>query len=126
MEKSIESVENINIRSTPIVFYLRERIEDIDDLIRYFTRWTPIIRSRTYKSKRRLNLKNILFYETVRYLAVEISNDYRFDKAVPIKPLDKFETCVICGMRAIQRELKLKPNLNHVKYLLVQRTLMQD
>ena len=125
----IDRVTRINTSQTPIVEYLKGRVpsEMIKD---WSSNWGDLDREGLAKGdlnsrdiKANLTQIHTSFFRKVNELAEEISEDPNFEKAVAIKPLNKYQTCVISGLRERQKELGIRPNLNQVKYVLVMRAL---
>ena len=66
---------------------------------------------------------HISFFNFVTELAKAIQFSGNFDNAKKIVPLDKYQTCVISGLREMQVNRGYKPNINQFKYSLVKRAL---
>jgi hypothetical protein len=120
-ESEIDRITSINVTQTPIKELLKNEISD--DNIRYMSKFPSFISSGIYSDKKLLHKIHEVFYETVRKLAAKISGNEAYEKAQEIRPLNKYETCVISGIREMQRELGIRPNLNHVKYKEVKKLI---
>lgn len=122
-EKDVNRVTRANVTKTPIKDFLKNKISD--EMIRYLSNFPPFISRQVYKDKRLLNEVQKDFYSTVKKLADEISGKKEFEKAQELESLNKYEMCVISGIREMQKELGIRPNLNHVKYKLVKKLLTE-
>jgi len=112
-----------NVTHTPIYELIKQRVTE-----RTIRDWSKIDRliPDKHTPPRELNSVDLDFYNFVKNLSKEISQDVRFDKSLAVKTVNKYETCVLSGIRKHQQKLGIRQNLNHVKYNTIRRLLKKN
>lgn len=121
-KNTISDITLQNITNTPIVTFLKEKIpkEKIKD---WEIEWKGFVNRQQYNHK--LSEKLIDFYETVEKYTIQISKKDEYAQAIKIDTLNKYETCIISGIRKLQEDIGMAPNLNHVKFKNIKKTYLE-
>ena len=119
----IDDVSKINLSKTPILSFVKKKITEAQ--IRRWGEWQTLgyIGKAKDNFQDKLNDDQIDFYNTVNLLAEEISALQEYNQSKPFLSMNKYQACVLAGIRAFQQELGIKPNLNEVKYRAVRDAL---
>ncbi len=116
---NISTVTQECVDRTPIVSFLRKRVT-FEQLEGWESLWRGFVNREGYARPLPKGLK--VFFELASAWAHEISNSQQFDGAVAFGGLNKYETCIVSGIRALQEEHGMRPNFNHVKFKSIRKT----
>ena len=105
-----------NLSHTPIYELIKERVSE--NTIKKWSKIDDLI------PERKISLIEKSFFDFIKDLSEEIFDDIKFIKSETVPTINKYECCVISGLRKHQKGIGIpRANINQVKYNAIKRKL---